>query len=87
VMLFDSVLGIDSFGEVTTSADGSYHFEGVPPGKYKLLAWDNIARGGSSSQDETWFADVLAIYASATENIDVMEGDKISQDLKVLRLP
>lgn len=84
VMFFDNAFITDEFGTVYTGTDGGYSFEGVPPGKYKLLAWPDR---WSSSSDNTWLPDVLAISASVTEEIDVIEGDKISQDLKLLGLP
>ena len=82
VMFFNSGIGPDEFRTAYTGADGTYSFEGVPPGHYKLLASNGRVWGSGS--DSSWLSDVLAIYASVTENIDVMEGDKISQDLGVL---
>jgi hypothetical protein len=68
--------GRPDFNMVTSAADGTYKFGGVPPGKYKLLvAEDNalsvILRGqGADDDDDT------------AESLELHPGDKIVKDLK-----
>lgn len=82
-MFFDNEYCSDLFELASVGADGAYSFHGVPPGKYRLLAWDP-ARSDSYSSQDTWTSEALALYESVIEKIEVSEGDTISQDLKLL---
>jgi len=55
----------------STTPDGSYAFEGVPPGRYKLLAAD--PDDGKTLED----------YADMVEHIEVQPRDRLIQDLAV----
>jgi len=85
-MFFDNDAGTDIIDRATTGADGSYKFQGVPPGKYKLLTWD-IRSSPNELWTVRWTPDALALYSNVMESIEVSEGDKISQDLKILTFP
>ena len=68
--------GRPDFHMVSTAADGTYKFGGVPPGKYKLLIVEDnalsiILRGQSTEDDE-----------DTVESLDLHAGDKITKDLK-----
>ena len=59
-----------------TGADGSYKFQGVVPGKYKLLPADEDVQGLVNMRRS------LDDYADITENLDLHAGDKVSKDLR-----
>jgi hypothetical protein len=83
-MFFDNDFGTDVFAGLHTGAKGSYLFHGVPPGKYRLLAWKDPDNEAARVK---WSSDILALYQDVTESIEITEGDKISQDLKLLARP
>jgi Carboxypeptidase regulatory-like domain len=78
-LFFDDEYGFDQAGAATTGVDGTYAFHGIAPGKYRVLAYD------SKNAGRTWSSDSLALYDSVTERIEVSSGDKVAQDLKLLR--
>jgi hypothetical protein len=80
-LFFDDEFGSVQAGETTAHPDGTYTFSGVAPGKYKILAYHPSRTGA------VWTDDVLALYSSVLEKIEVRTGDKVSQDLKVLSTP
>jgi hypothetical protein len=84
-MFFDNEYGSDLFDLALSGADGAYSFHGVPPGKYRLLAWDAPSWGTSSL--DRWTPEALALYQSVIESVDASEGDNVSQDLKLLSVP
>jgi hypothetical protein len=84
-MFFDNEYGSDLFDLALSGADGTYSFHGVPPGKYRLLAWDAPSWGTSSL--DRWTPEALALYQSVIESVDASEGDNVSQDLKLLGVP
>ena len=77
-LLFEDEYGVDVAGTASAGLEGRYAFHGIAPGKYKLVAYDSKYSNG------TWSSDALALYESVTEEAEVGEGDKISQDLKLL---
>jgi hypothetical protein len=54
-----------------TEPDGTYAFDGLNPGKYKLVA---IKR---STIDTDWLAD----YEDSVQEVEVRAGETVSQDL------
>lgn len=62
---------------VRTSEDGSYVFQGIAPGKYKLFALNK------KYSRFIWSDEVLELDRNVTEEIEVRAGDRISQDLKM----
>jgi hypothetical protein len=77
VVLVAGGQGWMNFAEVGTG--GSYSFDNVVPGEYKLTA---ISRSDLDTiqQDE----DGLGTYAPVTETVTIRAGEKTTQDLKVL---
>jgi hypothetical protein len=63
---------------VHTSEDGNYVFQGIAPGKYKLLALNKQYSAYLVLTDE-----VLELDRDVIEEIEVRSGDRISQDLKM----
>jgi hypothetical protein len=66
--------------EKTTSSDiaGRFEFRNVPPGEYKLFAWENIEHG--SWQDPTFMRELV----SRGTAVRIEEGRKTSLDVKVI---
>lgn len=81
VLFFDDDEGLIQAGKTETQPDGSYVFHGIAPGKYKVLAYDPISAG------DAWSPEILSLYSSVIERIQVTAGDKVSQDLKILTVP
>jgi Carboxypeptidase regulatory-like domain len=54
--------------------DGGYSFHGLPPGKYRLLAYPS---------EFGEFREVLKRYGSRAELVEIKEGDNISRNLKI----
>jgi hypothetical protein len=77
-LLYDDEFGFDVAAAGDTQPDGSYAFNQVAPGKYKIFACDPKQAG------DEWTNESLALYLSVTERIEVQEADKITQDLKFL---
>jgi hypothetical protein len=84
-LFFDNEYGSDLFDLVSAGARGAYSFHGVPPGKYRLVAWDAPSWGTSSL--DRWTPEALALYQSVIESVDASEDDNVSQDLKLLSVP
>jgi protocatechuate 3,4-dioxygenase beta subunit/5-hydroxyisourate hydrolase-like protein (transthyretin family) len=61
-----------------TSEDGSYRFQGITPGKYKLLALNKKHSASLVLSDEA-----LELDRNVIEEIEVRAGDRITQDLKM----
>jgi hypothetical protein len=69
----------DRYRTFTTGADGLFQFSGVPPGNYRVFAWEDIDPGGWFNR--SYLADVES-YASILE---IAEGQK--KDLEVRVIP
>jgi hypothetical protein len=59
-----------------TSGDGAYAFHGLAPGDYKVFVFDaedlaSLVQSGT-----------LGIYEGAAEKVEVIEGDKLTRDLR-----
>ena len=69
----------DSFAtwRTATSSDATFAIHGVRPGKYRLFAVDPVQFGGMSSYDP------LKAIAAHAEEIEVKEGDRIANDLRL----
>lgn len=66
------------YRQTTTSNAGRYSLSNVPPGRYKLFAWEQI-------ENSAWMdPDVLKPVESKGIAVDVKEGGKETVDLKVI---
>jgi hypothetical protein len=61
-----------------SGADGAYRFNGLAPGRYKLLAMKPVS--GYVGQDR----DVLKRHAGQADVIEVKEGEELRKDLKLV---
>jgi hypothetical protein len=62
--------------QATTAPDGSYTFDRLPPGQYKLLVRDPDVNYPLAIRDH------LKDYADIMESIEVHANDRISRDLR-----
>ena len=66
------------YRQTTTSDAGHYSLSNVPPGRYKLFAWEQI-------ENSAWMdPDVLKPVESKGIAVEVKEGGKEALDLKVI---
>ena len=62
----------------TTDQNGGFTLRGIPPGDYKLFAWEEIERG--AYQDSAF----LRRYEEQGELVEVEEGSRLSVRLKII---
>jgi protocatechuate 3,4-dioxygenase beta subunit len=68
----------DLFQQLDTDADGIFLLRGVPPGRYRLFAWDNL-------EEVPWRdAAYLKQFESQSVPCDLSEGDTRSFDLRLI---
>ncbi len=67
-----------NFKMAPTDQNGSYTVKGVPPGEYRLYAFDNVESG--SCQDPDW----LKPYESKGERVTLRDNDKQTTQLKLI---
>ncbi|PYP93668.1 MAG: hypothetical protein DMG65_00185 [Candidatus Angelobacter sp. Gp1-AA117] len=73
----------------TTEKDGHYQFDGVAPGKYRLLAHTKEGlfslRAGIPGQQQGIIKDpeTKELFRTAMEKIEVSSGEKATKDLKI----
>jgi hypothetical protein len=57
----------------TTTADGTYSFDPIPPGRYKVAA---------ANERDTRTIDDIEDYGDAVETLEIHEREKLSRDLR-----
>jgi hypothetical protein len=65
---------------VTTARDGTFIIAGVPPGEYKLFAWEDIPDFAYEN------AEFLSNYESRGQTITLSSGGRLSVQLKPIPL-
>jgi hypothetical protein len=69
---------IELFRNTTTDSNGKFTLRGIPPGNYKLFAWDSM-------EQFAWFdPDVLAKFESQGKPLQVTEASNQSIDMRIL---
>jgi hypothetical protein len=68
----------DLFRSATTDQNGQYRLESVPPGKYRLFAFEDLEEG--AYQD----VDFLKQHESKAEKLDLAERDSATRQLTVI---
>jgi hypothetical protein len=68
----------DLYKTMVTNAQRQFRFEGVPPGSYKLFAWENIPANAHRNED------FLRPYESRGASISVQAGATVLQRLEVI---
>jgi hypothetical protein len=63
---------------VTTDQNGHFALRGIPPGDYKLFAWEEVEPG--AYQD----ADFLRLHEKHGKSIRLREADRLSERLEVI---
>ncbi len=66
------------YKSATTDQNGAFTLRGIPPGDYKLFAWEEIERG--AYQDSAF----LRRYEEQGELVEVEEGSRLSVRLKII---
>ncbi len=67
------------YKSATTDQNGAFTLRGIPPGDYKLFAWEEIERG--AYQDSGF----LRRYEEQGEPVEVEEGSRLSVQLRLIR--
>ena len=68
------------FRSAVGDQSGAFVLHGIPPGEYKLFAWEDVGAGAWKDPE------FLRSYERAGEKCEVQEGDDLSFELSVLRL-
>ena len=72
---------IERYRNVTTDVNGKFGIRSVPPGDYKLFAWDSL-------DPFAWYdPDVLARYESMGKPVHVVDSVNQIVELKVITEP
>jgi len=69
-----------SFKSVKTDLLGHFRLTGVPPGSYKLFAWDDV-----DTNQVAFDPDFLRPYGPVAQNIEISENQKVSVQLKLIK--
>ena len=64
-----------------TSQDGRFSLKGIPPGDYKLFAWQDVEQGAWQDPD------FLKPFENAGESISIQENGRQAVQLKLLAAP
>jgi Carboxypeptidase regulatory-like domain len=64
-----------------TSSDGKFHFQEIPPGDYKLFAWDDVETGAWEN------AEFISVYEPRGRAVRVSENSKDDVTLNVIYNP
>jgi hypothetical protein len=59
-------------------AQGAFHFSGIPPGDYKLIAWDDV------SHDELENPEFVKQYANKATAISLPASGSATASLKIV---
>src|SRR5205807_6163475 len=67
------------FKSSTTDQFGHFTLRGIPPGEYKLFAWDDIEPGAYQNPD------FLRPYEQKGKSVHVDEGGRVTIELRLIR--
>jgi hypothetical protein len=71
---------IDLYQSVVSDVAGTFRFDTVPPGAYRLFAWEDVEK-------DAWRNPAfMHLYESRGEEINVGEGRSGNSDLDVIRI-
>jgi hypothetical protein len=68
----------DMYKTTSTDSTGKFEIRGLPPGDYKVFAWEDVDKGAIIDQD------FIRSYESHGKTIHIGEGEKPSLDLTVI---
>jgi hypothetical protein len=68
------------YESATTDQYGHYDLRGLVPGKYRIFAWDGVARG------EWEDPEFLKTNGAKGVTVEMSDGDKKSPDLQLIQL-
>ena len=66
---------------LVTASDGRFRFQGIPPGDYKLFAWEDVETGAWAN------AEFMRTYESRGRSVRVSENGKEEVQLSVITNP
>jgi hypothetical protein len=78
VLLPDFRRRTELYKTITTDASGRFHMDRVPPGDYRLFAWDDIEEGAWQDPD------VMRAYESRGTSVRVRDGNDENVQLTVI---
>ena len=68
----------DRYRTITTDAAGRFQFHGIPPGEYRVFAWEDVDAGA-------WFnPTMLAAYERSSISLTFVEKQQQHLDLDVI---
>jgi 5-hydroxyisourate hydrolase-like protein (transthyretin family) len=76
-LISDNGHGFDLVRVVQTEENGSYAFQGVAPGKYRILAFDQ------NQYSEPFTVEGRNLFGAGADEVQVGVDEKVSQDLKL----
>jgi len=71
-------LRIDLFRSIATDARGAFRFENLPPGEYKVLAWEDVAAGAWHDPN------FLRVRENLGTVVRIAPGENAPVDVKVI---
>ena len=69
---------LDLYRTTTTDALGHFHMEGVPPGDYKVFAWEDVETGAWQDPD------YIRQFEDRGKPVRINEGSTSSIELRVI---
>jgi len=71
---------VDLYRSMSSDTTGAYHFEGIPPGSYNVIAWEDVEK-------EAWRDPAfMRLYEIYGKSLTVNEGTAAEVDVTTLRL-
>jgi hypothetical protein len=71
---------IDLYQSVATDAAGAYRFDRVPPGSYKVFAWEDVEKDAWRNPS------FMRLHENRGQSIQVAEGTTATVNAAVVRL-
>lgn len=71
---------LDLYQSVATDASGAYRFERVPPGAFKLYAWEDVEK-------DLWRdSSFMSVFGNRGQSLQILEGASLNANVNVIRM-